>query len=266
MDMGGYALDPNMLVNALANKDDDNGLGGNGLLWIFLLILFWGGNGFGGFGRNGAGAVINDAAITGQIEAALSKVQAANLSDATILTAINGNKEAIQSLATLTGTNFTQVDNAIRGLSNGICELGYKMGQDTASIISNITTGNASLSRQLADCCCTTQRNIDSVRYDMATGFCGVNTNIDKSVCALERYIDTKIDVAQMENRAGFQGIRDYMTNEKIANLQLDLQAAQLTLSNQNQTQALKDYIASYFNCPPGYVICNGSQTSPTTK
>lgn len=264
MDMGGYALDPNMLVNALANKDDDNGLGGNGLLWIFLLILFWGGNGFGGLGRNGSGAVINDAAITGQIEAALSKAQVANLSDATILTAINGNKEAINAVASTLGMQSETIRGAIDRLANGICDLGYKMGQDTASIISNITTGNAALSRQLADCCCTTQRNIDSVRYDMATGFCGVNTNIDKSVCALERYIDGKIDMAQMENRAGFQGIRDYMTNEKISSLQNDLQAAQLTLSNTNQTQALKDYIASYFNCPPGYVICNGSQTSTT--
>ena len=36
--MEGYALDPNMLVNALT-KDND-AVGGNGLLWIFLLILF----------------------------------------------------------------------------------------------------------------------------------------------------------------------------------------------------------------------------------
>ena len=39
--MEGYALDPNMLVNALTSKDND-AVGGNGLLWIFLLILFGG--------------------------------------------------------------------------------------------------------------------------------------------------------------------------------------------------------------------------------
>ena len=37
--MEGYTLDPNMLVNALT-KDNGDAVGGNGLLWIFLLILF----------------------------------------------------------------------------------------------------------------------------------------------------------------------------------------------------------------------------------
>ena len=67
-------LDPNMLVSALANKDND-GLGGsNGLLWIFLLILFWGGGT--GFGNRGG-----DAAVEGQVEAAIAKAEARGLSD-----------------------------------------------------------------------------------------------------------------------------------------------------------------------------------------
>src|SRR5574344_2665652 len=98
--MEGYTLDPNMLVNALT-KDND-AVGGNGLLWIFLLILF-GGGGFGGWGYGrGVNELINDASISGQIEAALAKAQAAGLSDSTLLTAIGGNKEAINGLATLT--------------------------------------------------------------------------------------------------------------------------------------------------------------------
>lgn len=241
-----YALDPNMLVNALANKDGDNGLGGNGLLWIFLLILFWGGNGFGGFGgRDGAGAVINDAAISGQIDAALAKAQASNLSDATILEAINGNKEAIGMVANTIGVQFEEVRGALGTLGSGISDLGYKLAQDTASIINQVSSGNASLSRQIADCCCTTQRNIDSVRYDMATGFCQTNTNINQSTAALERYIDHKVDVAQAENRAGFQGIRDYLVGEKIADLQTELQSAQLAMQNNAQTQAIMSYIDS---------------------
>ena len=237
-----YSLDPNMLVNALANKDDDNGLGGNGLLWIFLLILF-GGNGFGGFGRNGAGTVINDNAITGQIEAALAKAQAANLSDATILEAVKGNKEALTMIANTMGVQFESVKSSIASLQSGVCDLGYKMAQDTASIITQVSSGDAALSRQLADCCCATQRSIDAVKYDMATGFCQVNTNIHQSTSELERYLDHKIDVAQAENRAGFQGIRDYMVGEKIADLQNELQSAQLALQNNAQTQTLKEII-----------------------
>lgn len=231
-------LDPNMLVSALANKDND-GLGGsNGLLWIFLLILFWGGGT--GFGNRGG-----DAAVEGQVEAAIAKAEARGLSDTAVLNAIQGNKEAVAQIANTLGVQFEAVRSTLASMTNGICDLGYKLGQDTASLMSAISGGNASLSRQLADCCCATQRSMDSIKYDMASGFCQVNTNIDKSTFHLERYIDKKFEQAQFENRAGFQGIRDYLVGEKIATLQNDLQAAQLVLQNNAQTQAIMNYIDS---------------------
>ena len=231
-------LDPNMLVSALANKDND-GLGGsNGLLWIFLLILFWGGGT--GFGNRGG-----DAAVEGQVEAAIAKAEARGLSDTAVLNAIQGNKEAIAQIANTLGVQFEAVRSTLASMTNGICDLGYKLGQDTASLMSAISGGNASLSRQLADCCCATQRSMDSIKYDMASGFCQTNTNIDKSTFHLERYIDKKFEQAQFENRAGFQGIRDYLVGEKIATLQSDLQAAQLVLQNNAQTQAIMNYIDS---------------------
>ena len=231
-------LDPNMLVSALANKDND-GLGGsNGLLWIFLLILFWGGGT--GFGNRGG-----DAAVEGQVEAAIAKAEARGLSDTAVLNAIQGNKEAVAQIANTLGIQFEAVRSTLASMTNGICDLGYKLGQDTASLMSAISGGNASLSRQLADCCCATQRSMDSIKYDMATGFCQTNTNIDKSTFHLERYIDKKFEQAQFENRAGFQGIRDYLVGEKIATLQSDLQAAQLVLQNNAQTRAIMDYIDS---------------------
>ena len=231
-------LDPNMLVSALANKDND-GLGGsNGLLWIFLLILFWGGGT--GFGNRGG-----DAAVEGQVEAAIAKAEARGLSDTAVLNAIQGNKEAVAQIANTLGVQFEAVRSTLASMTNGICDLGYKLGQDTASLMSAISGGNASLSRQLADCCCATQRSMDSIKYDLATGFCQINTNIDKSTFHLERYIDKKFEQAQFENRAGFQGIRDYLVGEKIATLQSDLQAAQLVLQNNAQTQAIMNYIDS---------------------
>ena len=231
-------LDPNMLVSALANKDNDGLGGGNGLLWIFLLILFWGGGT--GFGYKGG-----DAAVEGQVEAAIAKAEARGLSDTAVLNAIQGNKEAVEQIANTLGVQFEAVRSTLASMSNGICDLGYKLGQDTASLMSAISGGNASLSRQLADCCCATQRSMDSIKYDMASGFCQVNTNIDKSAFHLERYIDKKFEQAQFENRAGFQGIRDYLVGEKIATLQNDLQAAQLVLQNNAQTQAIMNYIDS---------------------
>ena len=231
-------LDPNMLVSALANKDNDD-LGGNGLLWIFLLILFWGGGN--GFGYNRGG----NAAVEGQIEAAIAKAEAKGLSDTAILSAIQGNKESIAQISNTLGVQFEAVRSTLASMTNGICDLGYKLGQDTASLMSAVSGGNASLSRQLADCCCANQRAIDAVKYDMASGFCQTNTNIDKSTFHIERYVDQKFEQAQSENRAGFQGLRDYLVGEKISGLQNELQSAQLALQNNSQTKALMDYIDS---------------------
>lgn len=225
----GYNLDPNLLVNALGRDKDDSMFGGNGLLWIFLLILFGGGAGFG-----------------------MNRAEALGCTDQLVLTAINGNKEAVNQLGAYLGTEVNQVQSAISALGNGICELGYKTQQDTASIISQITSGNAAISRQVADCCCATQRGLDQVRYDMQTGFCAINTNIDKCCCNMERFVEAKIDAAQAENRAGFQAIRDYMVNEKIAGLQQDLQTAQFTLSQNAQTQRIEEYVKGLLTvtCP----------------
>ena len=229
-------LDPNMLVSTLANKDND-GLGGNGLLWIFLLILFWGGGN--GFGNGG------NPAVEGQIEAAIAKAEAKGLSDTAILNAIQGNKESIAQISNTLGVQFEAVRSTLASMTNGICDLGYKLGQDTASLMSAISGGNASLSRQLAECSCANQRAIDAVKYDMASGFCQTNTNIDKSTFQLERYVDHKFEQAQSENRAGFQGLRDYLVGEKISTLENELQSAQLALQNNSQTKAIMDYIDS---------------------
>lgn len=229
-------LDPNMLVSALANKDNDD-LGGNGLLWIFLLILFWGGGN--GFGNGG------NPAVEGQIEAAIAKAEAKGLSDTAILSAIQGNKESIAQISNTLGVQFEAVRSTLASMTNGICDLGYKLGQDTASLMSAVSGGNASLSRQLADCCCANQRAIDAAKYDMASGFCQTNTNIDKSTFHIERYVDQKFEQAQSENRAGFQGLRDYLVGEKINALQNELQSAQLALQNNSQTKAIMDYIDS---------------------
>ena len=52
------------------------------------------------------------------------------------------------------------------GLTKGLCDMGYTMfGQF------------ASLERQLADCCCGIERNIDGVNYNVAQQAAAINAN-----------------------------------------------------------------------------------------
>lgn len=92
-----------------------------------------------------------------------------------------------------TSQNFNNLQNSVGRISdsqaaiarqtdNAICQLGYQNLQNT----------NA-LSSQIADCCCTTQRAIDSVKFDMANYASSIQMNdtantqkvLDK-LCAME--------------------------------------------------------------------------------
>lgn len=124
------------------------------------------------------------------------------------------------------GINQT-VTNGFAGVNNAICTLGYQNAQ--------LVNG---LSRELGDCCCTTQRNIDSLRYDMAKGFCDV------------------VRSGQDNTRA----ILDYLTSEKISSLQAENSGLKAQISNDRQTRTIIDEIKP---CPiPAYITCNPYQSA----
>ena len=87
----------------------------------------------------------------------------------------------------LFGQQFGQINDRLTNIGNGICNLGYEMqgnigqlGKEVAlaqngTNMTVMQTGN-SIQSQMAECCCTTQRAIDSV-----------NANIDAKFAALEK-------------------------------------------------------------------------------
>ena len=153
MDMNtsmGSGLDFATFMNsALRNNGDDMWGGNNGLLWIFLLILF-GGGGW-NFG-NRAGNLTNDAAVTGAIDAAIQKARADGLGEQAIMDAIRGNQTAIQTLATTFNTDIGNVQQALCALNGGIDKLSGQIGLSGQQVINAIQTGNMSLSQQLMSC------------------------------------------------------------------------------------------------------------------
>ena len=113
----------------------DEGMGGG---WFLIVILFLFLFGFGN-NRNGIGGNCgNDGYVT------TSQFESEN--------------------------NFRTLDNSNRMTQNGLCQLGYEqanlINSSTAQIIGNITGEGRNLQMQLADCCCTTQRAIDSLKLE----------------------------------------------------------------------------------------------------
>ena len=79
-----------------------------------------------------------------------------------------------------------------RGVDNAICTLGYQNQQ-----------GFNTLAHQLSDCCCTTQRAIDGVNYNMATQACETRHAIQDSTRQILDFLTTdKIATLQAENQA----------------------------------------------------------------
>ena len=98
------------------------------------------------------------------------------------------------------------IDSAVRGVQQGICDGTYALNNAITSGFYGVDRGLCDIGHQISDCCCTTQRNIDSVRYDMATGFCSLGNTIQSSIR----------DVIDNQN-ANYRGIMDFMVQEKLA-------------------------------------------------
>ena len=131
--MMGRGIDPGLL--ALMNN---NGFGGENGIWgvIYLAIICsifgWNGNGGFGFGGRGNG-----------IPAELAGNEGREL----LMSAIQGNGNAINQIASSLNCNAQQVQAALNNIQNSV-------GLTGTQIINAIQSGNNGVVNQLSTCCC----------------------------------------------------------------------------------------------------------------
>lgn len=205
---------PSVADIAAVTGNGANGWGGNGAWWPILIILFalfggWGRNGFGNYG-NGNGCGCDGACATvGDIERGFNQ-QSTNMR----FNAVDN------AFAQLGYANLQQFAN----LSNGLCQLGYQ----TQDVVNG-------LSRQMADCCCGIERNIDSVNYNLSQGFANQSYQTQQCCCDLKQTIsdNTRAVIDQLTQ------FRMEDKNDTIAELRSQVQALNLAQSQANQNQYL---------------------------
>lgn len=114
----------------------DEGMGGGWFLIVILFLFLF------GFGNNRNGMGMGNCGCDGYVTT--SQFESEN--------------------------NFRTLDNSNRMTQNGLCQLGYEQANlinaSTAQIVGNITTEGRNIQSQIADCCCTTQRAIDSLKLE----------------------------------------------------------------------------------------------------
>ncbi len=212
---------------AIGRDGSNNDWGGNGAWWIIILIVLFGYGGY-GFGNRGQGSIAEGYTLASDF----ATIQR-QLSD-----------------------GFGDLTSQSRYIQNGICDGFYAMNSGMLTGFNNVDktvmqngyeTRNAiaGLSSQLSNCCCETNRNIDSVNYNMSRNTC---------------------DIIQANN-ANTQRIIDYLTNDKIETLNRELTLAQNQLSQVAQTSAINNSINNVVNelrpiAKPAYITCSPYQST----
>lgn len=194
----------------------NNNNGWNDWSWIIGLAvvggIFGNGWGFGNNGNRGSYATQADLSAGFNNSAVLSNLNDIILGQAQMQNFIN------QGFAGLNAT----VTNGFAGVNNAICTLGYNQ----ASLVNG-------LSRELADCCCSTKGAIADVKY------------------ANERNTYSIIEATNANTRA----ILDFLTNEKIEGLRAENVALKGRISDDYQADRI---ISKLSPCPsPAYIVPN---------
>ena len=208
----GYSLAD---IKAVTDNDCMSGQGS----WFWLIVLFLFAGGFGGGGLWGG----NNAAAQG----ALTR---AELYD---------------------GLNYNQIENAVRGVQNGLCDGFYAMNtsmlQGFNGVQRDLCTGFSAVNAGIAEnrfaaqqCCCETNRNIDAVRYEASKNTCDITTAIHNEGEQTRALI----------NANTMQSLRD-----RLADKDRELQTANFQLSQQAQSASIINELRPC--AKPAYITCS---------
>ena len=125
-----------------ATGAEENGWGGGGAWWIIILFLFMFGMGGGGWGWGNRG---NDALTRAEMQQ---------------------------------GFDTQEITRKLDGLSYGMCDGFYAQNTTMLNGFAGVTAAVRDAQFAAQQCCCETNRNIDSVRYDAQKNTCDITTAI----------------------------------------------------------------------------------------
>ena len=108
------------------------------------------------------------------------------------------------------GFALNGITNGITAIQQGLCDTTY------------------ALNNSIKDCCCTTQRAIDGVNFNLAKGFCDIGNVMNTNTR----------DILENQN-TNTRAILDFLTQDKIATLTAENQNLKLSASQANQNAVL---------------------------
>lgn len=170
----GGAMDGN-LVAALMNGNNRNGNAyGYEWMWMILLWVIWGGNGFGGFGgRNGLQN------LPAELSGASGRELLANL--------IQGNGTALSQVASALNCSMQQIQSALSAIQ-------AQSGLSAQQIINAVQSGNSQVLSQMASCCCDVRTAIERQGYESQLAVLNQTNTLTNTANAQFTALGSKID------------------------------------------------------------------------
>ena len=205
----------NLDANLLAMMNN-NGFGNGNAWWILLLFLLWGRNGFGGYGENVPQMIANGDGRE------------------YLMQAINGNTNAINSLANNLNCDVNAMRGAINQIQSAICNVGNQIGMSSQAVINAVQSGSTSIIQQLCNCCCDMKQLVNSQGYEnrisniqqtntIQNGFAQIGYQSAEQTCQLKQNANANTTAIL----AKLDAIEDSRKDREISNL-----TAQLTACN----------------------------------
>lgn len=261
---------------------DGFGYGGGWFMWIIVLFLFWGRNGWGENGVMGSemSELLKTAGLNqGQVECISSKINelSGQISTSELNSAINGNSDAINRVAVAVGESTNTIQQAICSAQARMAELCNQTGLQICDLKSAVAQGNLTIVQSLKDCCCNLAQSLatgfGNVRADILTqtnalatqmsalasnqqlANCGIQNSINTTGSSIINAITTgfaqtgytaerNANAIIQANDKGVDRILAYLNQSKVSELENLLAQANLKYSQAEQTNTLLKAIA----------------------
>lgn len=249
-------IDPGIL--AMLGDRNRDGFGGNDFFAILLLFILmgWGGNGNGLFGNRGG--------VGGEGLNILNNDSTREL----LMSAIQGNGNAISQLSTQLGCSIGQVQEGINTLNMSLCNVGNQVGMSGQQIINAIQSGNCTLANQIASCCCDVRTAIERQGYESQLAIVNqtntLQNTMNSNFVALNnaerdnfQMLGAKIDSQSQMIQDKFCQLEMREMQNRINTLQQEKSALETSALLQQQTQNLVGQlktpcpVPAYLTCPP---------------
>lgn len=217
------------------NNGFSNIFGGDGSWFIILFLIFaifgWGRNGYGNSDGGNGGYHTAFAPYVNGFCGIDSSIQR-GFDNQSVMNKLNGLENGLcdgfYSLNTNLLTGFNGIQNTLcqgfSGINQNIMQNGYETRLATQNLSSQLASCCCDLGYKLQDCCCTTQRAIDNVNYNLATQSCDTRNTIQN---ATRDIVDN--------NNANTRAILDFLTKDKISTLQAENQTLKFQASQTAQ-------------------------------